>query len=205
MANKDTKEKETKVETKEEAKKETKEEAKEETNVSSEDEKDEDIAEEEVENSNEDDPDDSDKEDKDSRDQKIDELNDRLLRNQAEFENFRKRSEKEKAAMFDMGASTVLEKMLPVVDNFERGLDTADDSPFAEGMKMIYKQLMTSFEELGVTPIVALGETFDPELHNAVMHEDNEEAGESEVTQELQKGYKYKDHVLRHSMVKVAN
>lgn len=142
---------------------------------------------------------------KDKKDQQIEELNDKLMRQMAEFENFRKRSEKEKAAMFNMGAVAVLEKILPVIDNFERGLDQADDSAFAQGMQMIYKQMHTSLEEIGLTEIEALGKTFDPNFHNAVMHEDNEEAGENEITQELQKGYMYHDSVIRHSMVKVAN
>ncbi len=144
-------------------------------------------------------------EEKDVRDKKIEELQDKLLRNQAEFENFRRRSEKEKSDMFGGGALSVLEKIIPVIDNFERGLEAADDTAFAEGMKMIYKQLMTSLNEMGVSEIEALGETFDPDYHNAVMHEDNEEVGENEITQVLQKGYKYNDSIIRHSMVKVAN
>lgn len=144
-------------------------------------------------------------EETDPRDAQIADLKDKLLRNQAEFENFRRRNEKEKLEMYGSGAMKVIEKILPVVDNFERGLDTADDSPFAEGIKMIYKQLMTSLEELGVTEIEALGETFNPDLHNAVMHEESEEAGEQEITQVLQKGYKYHDSVVRFAMVKVAN
>lgn len=142
---------------------------------------------------------------KDKRDEEIASLKDQLLRAQAEFVNFRNRTDKEKAEMFGRGAVNVIEKILPVIDNFERGLMTADDSPFAEGIKMIYKQLMTALTDMGVSEIKALGETFDPEIHNAVMHEENPDAGESEITEELQKGYKYNDTVVRHSMVKVAN
>ena len=145
------------------------------------------------------------KKEKDVKDIKIEELQDKLLRSQAEFDNFRRRSEKEKSDMFGGGALSVLEKIVPVIDNFERGLESADDTAFAEGMRMIYKQLMTSLNEMGVSEIEALGETFDPDYHNAVMHEDNEEAGENEITQVLQKGYKYNDSIIRHSMVKVAN
>ena len=143
---------------------------------------------------------------KDKKDEKIEELTDRVQRQMAEFENFRKRTEKEKAAMFDMGASDVIEKILPVVDNFERGLAGADASdPFVEGMNKVYKQLETILADLGVTAIEAEGKEFDPNLHNAVMHEENPDVGEGIITQELQKGYKYKDTVVRHSMVKVAN
>lgn len=142
---------------------------------------------------------------KDKKDEEIASLKDQLLRAQAEFVNFRNRTDKEKAEMFGRGAVNVIEKILPVIDNFERGLMTADDSPFAEGIKMIYKQLMTALTDMGVSEIKALGETFDPEIHNAVMHEENPDAGESEITEELQKGYKYNDTVVRHSMVKVAN
>ncbi len=143
---------------------------------------------------------------KDKKDEKIEELTDRLKRQMAEFENFRKRSEREKAGMYDMGASDVILKMLDVVDNFERGLKDADTSdPFADGMSKIYKQMITVLTDLGVTPIEAEGAEFDPNLHNAVMHEDNPDVGDNIVTAELQKGYKYKDSVVRHSMVKVAN
>lgn len=142
---------------------------------------------------------------KDKKDEEIASLKDQLLRAQAEFVNFRNRTDKEKTEMFGRGAVNVIEKILPVIDNFERGLMTADDSPFAEGIKMIYKQLMTALTDMGVSEIKALGETFDPEIHNAVMHEENPDAGESEITEELQKGYKYNDTVVRHSMVKVAN
>ena len=124
-----------------------------------------------------------------------------------EFENFRKRSEKEKTQMYEIGAKSTLEKMLPVVDNFERGLAGTEDSDdaFVQGMQMIYKQLMTSLEEAGVTPIEAVGKEFDPEFHNAVMHVEDESFGDNEVVEELQKGYMYRESVLRHSMVKVAN
>ena len=143
---------------------------------------------------------------KDEKEDKIAELTDRLQRQMAEFENYRKRTEKEKSTMYDMGARDILEKLLPVVDNFERGLEGADEKdPFAEGMAMIYRQLMTMLTEAGVEPIEAVGKEFDPNLHNAVMHIDDEQYGENIVAEELQKGYKYKDHVIRFSMVKVAN
>ena len=128
------------------------------------------------------------------------------MRQMAEFENFRKRSDKEKTQMYDKGAKSILEKILPVVDNFERGLDAAaDGDSFADGMKMIYKQLMTSLEEAGVKEIEAEGEEFNPDYHNAVMHVEDEELGENIVVEVLQKGYMYNDTVLRHAMVKVAN
>ena len=146
---------------------------------------------------------------KDSRDEKIEELNDKLLRNLAEFENFRKRTEKEKSQMFEIGAKSIIEKILPAIDSFERGLGTISDadktSPLAEGMEKIYKQLITSLEDAGLKTIDAVGKEFDPNLHNAVMHEENEELGENIVSEELQKGYTYHDSVVRHSMVKVAN
>ena len=147
------------------------------------------------------------KEKKDKKDVQIEELTDKVRRQMAEFENFRKRSEKEKSQMYEVGAKSILEKILPVVDNFERGLKGMEESedPFAQGMQMIYKQLMTSLEEAGVSPIEALGNEFDPNFHNAVMHVEDEEAGESEIVEEFQKGYMYHDTVLRHSMVKVAN
>ncbi len=146
------------------------------------------------------------KEKKDPKDTKIEELTDRLQRSLAEFDNFRKRTEKEKSSMYIIGAKEVVEKILPVVDNFERGLDTAPEGDaFADGMKMIYKQLMTALEELGVKPIEALGAEFNPDFHNAVMHVDDEEAQENVVVEEFQKGYTYKEFVVRHSMVKVAN
>ena len=125
----------------------------------------------------------------------------------AEFENFRKRSEKEKTQMYEVGAKGILEKILPVVDNFERGLKGMEESedPFAQGMQMIYKQLMTSLEEAGVKAIEAVGQEFNPDFHNAVMHIEDDEFGENEIVEEFQKGYMYHDSVLRHSMVKVAN
>ena len=148
--------------------------------------------------------------DEDSKkDAKIAELNDRLIRNLAEFENFRKRSEKEKSQMFEIGAKSVIEKILPAIDSFELGIAGLSDedkaSGLGQGMEKIYKQLMTSLEGIGVKQIEALGKEFDPNFHNAVMHEENEEFGENIVSQELQKGYMYNDTVIRHSMVKVAN
>ncbi len=146
------------------------------------------------------------KEKKDKKDEKIEELTDRLTRQMAEFDNFRKRTEKEKASMYTIGARDVIEKLLPVVDNFERGLAGADlEDPFAAGMDKVYKQMTGLLESLGVTAIESLGKEFDPNLHNAVMHVEDEEAGENVVVEEFQKGYKYKDSVVRHSMVKVAN
>ncbi|MBQ3912028.1 MAG: nucleotide exchange factor GrpE [Lachnospiraceae bacterium] len=140
---------------------------------------------------------------------KVTELNDRLLRNLAEFDNFRKRNEKEKSQMFEVGAKSIVEKILPTIDNFERGLKSVPedkkDDPFVQGMEKIYQQLLSSLEEAGVKPIEAVGKEFDPNLHNAVMHEDNDEFGENTVSEELQKGYMYRDSVVRHSMVKVAN
>lgn len=146
------------------------------------------------------------KKDKDKKDQQIEELTDRLKRSLAEFDNFRKRTEKEKSSMYIIGAKEIVEKILPVVDNFERGLaQAAEGDAFAEGMRMIYKQLMTTLEELGVKPIEAVGKEFNPDFHNAVMHVEDEEVGENIVVEEFQKGYTYKDFVVRHSMVKVAN
>ena len=146
------------------------------------------------------------REKKDKKDQQIADLTDRLQRTMAEFDNFRKRTEKEKASMYIIGAKEIVEKILPVVDNFERGLATAQEGDaFADGMKMIYKQLMTTLDELGVKPIEAVGQPFDPNYHNAVMHVEDESLGENVVAEELQKGYTYKDFVIRHSMVKVAN
>ena len=146
---------------------------------------------------------------KDKKDEQIEELTDKVKRQMAEFDNFRKRTEKEKSQMYDMGAKTIVEKILPVIDNFERGLaavpEEEKDSPFADGMTKIYKQMMTVFEEMGVKAIDAVGEEFNPDYHNAVMHVEDEEAGENVVVEEFQKGYLYKDHVVRHSMVKVAN
>jgi len=146
------------------------------------------------------------KKEKDKFEQQIEDLTDRLKRSMAEFDNYRKRTEKEKSSMYIIGAKDIVEKILPVVDNFERGLAQApEDDPFAEGMKMIYKQMMTAFDEMGVKPIEAVGKDFDPNLHNAVMHVEDESVGENIVVEEFQKGYTYKDFVVRHSMVKVAN
>lgn len=146
---------------------------------------------------------------KDKKDEQIEELNDKYQRLFAEFQNFRNRSEKEKTSMFEIGAKSIIEKILPVVDNFERGLAALSEedlsSPVGEGMNLIYKQMTTALEEMGVTVIETEGMEFDPELHNAVMHEENEELGENMISQEFQKGYKYRDTVIRHSMVKVAN
>ncbi|MCI7382449.1 MAG: nucleotide exchange factor GrpE [Hungatella hathewayi] len=146
---------------------------------------------------------------KDPKDAKIEELTDRLQRNMAEFDNYRKRTEKEKSAMFEIGARDIIEKILPVVDNFERGLAAVPEedkgTPFAEGMEKIYKQLMKTLEDTGVKPIEAVGQPFDPNFHNAVMHIDDESLGENTVAMELQKGYTYRDTVVRHSMVQVAN
>lgn len=138
--------------------------------------------------------------------QQIEELTDRLKRNMAEFDNFRKRTEKEKSSMYVIGAKDIIEKILPVVDNFERGLAQApQDDPFADGMEKIYKQLTTTMEGMGVEPIEAVGKEFNPDFHNAVMHVEDESVGENIVVEELQKGYTYKGFVVRHSMVKVAN
>ena len=149
------------------------------------------------------------KDKKDKKDLKIEELEDKVKRQLAEFENFRNRTEKEKSRMYEFGARDVIEKMLPVVDNFERGLaaipEAEKDGPVASGMEMIYKQMMTTLEGLGVTPIDALNKPFDPNFHNAVMHVEDEEIEESTVVEEFQRGYIYKDHVIRYSMVKVAN
>ena len=146
---------------------------------------------------------------KDKKDEKIEELTDRVKRQMAEFDNFRKRTEKEKASMYQIGAREVIEKILPVVDNFERGLATVPEedatNPYAEGLEKIYKQLMTVLDELGVKAIEAVGQEFNPDFHNAVMHVEDEDAGENVVVEEFQKGYLYKEQVVRHSMVKVAN
>lgn len=151
-------------------------------------------------------PESSGKEKKDKKTEQIEELTDRLQRSMAEFDNYRKRTEKEKASMYVIGAKEVVEKILPVVDNFERGLAAAQEGDaFAEGMQMVYKQLMAALSEMGVQPIEAVGQAFDPNLHNAVMHVEDPEAGENTIVEELQKGYLYKDFVVRHSMVKVAN
>lgn len=139
--------------------------------------------------------------------QKIEELEDRVKRQMAEFENFRKRTDKEKAAMYEVGAKSVIEKVLPVVDNFERGLGSIPEAErggaFAEGMNMIYKQLVGELDKLGVKPIEALGKEFNPEFHNAVMQVESEEYESGVIAQELQKGYTYHDMVVRHSMVAV--
>nr|WP_264471905.1 nucleotide exchange factor GrpE [Blautia glucerasea] len=138
--------------------------------------------------------------------QQIEDLTDRLKRNMAEFDNFRKRTEKEKSSMYIIGAKDIIEKILPVVDNFERGLAQATEGdPFAEGMEKIYKQFTTTLESLGVEPIEAVDKEFNPDLHNAVMHVEDESVGDNIVVEELQKGYTYKGFVVRHSMVKVAN
>ena len=144
---------------------------------------------------------------KDKRDEQIEQLTDRVTRQMAEFENFRRRTEQEKAQMFGNGAKAIIEKVLPVVDNFERGLATVEEGadPFADGMLMIYKQLLTTLEEAGVKPIEAVGQEFNPDFHNAVMHVEDDEVGENIVVEEFQKGYMYNDSVVRHSMVKVAN
>ena len=147
------------------------------------------------------------KEKKDKKDEKIEELTDKVKRQMAEFDNYRKRTEKEKASMYIVGAKDIVEKILPVVDNFERGLAMAEGSedPFVEGMEKIYKQLMTTLDEMGVKPIEAVGQEFNPDFHNAVMHVEDEEAGENVIVEEFQKGYLYKDFVVRHCMLKVAN
>ena len=144
---------------------------------------------------------------KDKQQEKIGELEDRVRRQMAEFENFRKRTEKEKTAMFETGARSVIEKILPVVDNFERGLASVSEeeksSPFEEGMAMVYKQLIGELEKLEVRPIEAVGKEFDPDFHNAVMQVESEEYESGMIAQELQKGYTYRDTVVRHSMVAV--
>ena len=146
---------------------------------------------------------------KDKKDEKIEELTDRLTRQMAEFDNFRKRTDKEKSQMYEVGAKDIIEKILPVVDNFERGLDAVKeeekDDPFVQGMEKVYKHLMTTLEEIEVKPIEAVGKEFDPNLHNAVMHVEDENFGENIVAEEFQKGYTDRDSIVRHSMVKVAN
>lgn len=146
---------------------------------------------------------------KDKKDEKIEELTDRVARQMAEFDNFRKRSEKEKSQMYEIGAKDIIEKILPVVDNFERGLGSVPEeeknAPFVEGMEKIYKQLMTTLESVGVKPIEAVGQEFNPDFHNAVMHVEDDEFGENIIAEEFQKGYMYRESVVRHSMVKVAN
>ena len=150
------------------------------------------------------------KEKKDKKDEKIEELNDRLIRQMAEFDNFRKRSEREKSQMFEIGAKDIVEKILPVVDNMERGLATVSEeemanNAFAQGMEKVYKHFMTVLEQAGVKPIEAVGTEFNPDFHNAVMHIEDENVGENIVVEEFQKGYMYRESVVRHSMVKVAN
>jgi molecular chaperone GrpE len=146
---------------------------------------------------------------KDKRDVQIEELTDRVQRQMAEFDNFRKRSEKEKTAMFEVGAKSVIEKILPTIDNFERGLaglsEEQKEDPFVQGIEKVYRQMVATLEDIGVKPIEAVGAPFDPNFHNAVMHVEDEEAGENTVVEEFQKGYLYHDTVVRHSMVKVAN
>lgn len=141
--------------------------------------------------------------------EKIADLEDKRVRQLAEFENFRKRSEKEKSQMFEVGAKSVIEKILPVMDNFERGLQAVPeeekDAPFVQGVEMVYKQMLTAFDEIGVKPIEAVGEVFDPNLHNAVMAVDDDSLESGTISEELQKGYMYKENVVRHSMVKVVN
>ena len=146
---------------------------------------------------------------KDKKDEKIEELTDRLTRQMAEFDNFRKRTDKEKSQMYEIGAKDIINKILPVVDNFERGLAAVPEeekkNPILEGMEKVYKQLMTTLEEVGVKPIEAVGQEFNPDFHNAVMHVEDEELGENIIAEEFQKGYTDRDSVVRHSMVKVAN
>ncbi len=146
---------------------------------------------------------------KDKKDIRIEELTDRVQRQMAEFDNFRKRSEKEKAAMFETGAKSVIEKILPTIDNFERGLagipEEKKDDPFVEGMEKVYRQMLSTLEGIGVKPIEAVGKEFDPNFHNAVMHVEDEEAGENVIVEEFQKGYTYREADVRHSKVKVAN
>ena len=146
---------------------------------------------------------------KDKKDEQIADLTDKLTRQMAEFDNFRKRTEKEKSAMYEVGAKDVIEKILPVVDNFERGFqgvsEEEKDQPFIQGMDKVYKQMMTVLEGLGVKPIEAVGQEFNPDFHNAVMHVEDEDAGENVVVEEFLKGYTYRDNVVRYSMVKVAN
>ena len=146
---------------------------------------------------------------KDPRDEKIEELTDRVKRQMAEFENFRKRTEKEKSSMYEMGARDIIERILPVIDNFERGLavipEDKKEDPIAEGMEKIYKQIQKVFEEAGVKPIEAAGKEFDPNFHNAVMHVEDESLGENIVAEELQKGYMYRDSVVRHILPVIDN
>ena len=146
---------------------------------------------------------------KDKKDEKIEELTDKVIRQMAEFDNFRKRTEKEKSQMYEIGAKDIIDKILPVIDNFERGLavvpEDKKDDPFVQGMEMVYKQLMTTLESAGVKVIEAVGQEFNPDFHNAVMHVEDDEVGENIVVEEFQKGYMYRESVVRYSMVKVAN
>ena len=149
------------------------------------------------------------KQKKDKKDEKIEELTDKLTRQMAEFDNFRKRTEKEKSAMYEIGAKDIIEKILPIIDNFERAFRTVaeedKEDAFVTGMEMIYKQILTTLEGVGVKPIEAVGQEFNPDFHNAVMHIEDEEVGENVIVEEFQKGYTYRDSVVRYSMVKVAN
>ena len=146
---------------------------------------------------------------KDQKDAVIEDLQDRLKRQMAEFDNYRKRTDKEKSAMFEMGASDVVKKLLPIVDNFERGFKSVTEeelqTPFAKGMDMVYKQTIKMLEDLQVKPIEAVGSEFNPEFHNAVMHVEDDSQGENIIVEEFEKGYTYRDVVIRQSMVKVAN
>ncbi|MFR2077298.1 MAG: nucleotide exchange factor GrpE [Lachnospira sp.] len=146
---------------------------------------------------------------KDAKDALIEELQDKVKRQMAEFDNFRKRTEKEKSSMFEMGASDMIKKLLPIIDNFERGFNSISEeereTPFAKGMDMVYKQTMKMLEDSDVKPIEALGMEFNPELHNAVMHVEDDSVGEGIIVEEFEKGYTYRETVIRHSMVKVAN
>lgn len=149
------------------------------------------------------------KERKDKKDAQIEELTDKYKRTMAEFDNFRKRTEKEKTQMYEVGAKEVIEKILPIIDNFERGFATLSEeekeNPFVDGMDKVYKQLTKTLEEIGVKPIEAVGQEFNPDFHNAVMRGEDEELGENIISEEFQKGYLYRDTVVRHSMVKVVN
>lgn len=149
------------------------------------------------------------KEKKDKKDAQIEELTDKHVRLMAEYDNYRKRTEREKSSMFEMGAKAIVEKILPIIDNFERGFacvnDEQKDDPFVQGMDKVYKQMMDSLAEVGVTPIEAVGQEFDPNIHNAVMHVDDETVGDNVIVEEFQKGYMYRDTIVRCSMVKVAN
>lgn len=149
------------------------------------------------------------KDKKDKKDEQIAELNDRVMRTMAEFENFRKRTDKEKSDMFENGVRSVIEKLLPVVDSFERGLSILSEeekaTPVAEGMDKIHKQFLKALEDMGVMPIEAVGKEFDPNFHNAVMHGEDENFGDNIIAEEFQKGYLYKEKVVRYSMVKVVN